>query len=93
MTCKWSYEKVNIYYALVILLPFKNSNGERQSVRKRGRTGARTDLLPYYYAKNETHTVCMCFILCIVRHAVISNLAQSHYSREARGDSGSGVRK
>ena len=38
----------NIYYALVILMPYKNSNAERRSGRKRGRTGARTELGPYF---------------------------------------------
>ncbi len=48
MTYKWSYEKVNnVYYALVIFVPYKNSNAERRSGRKRGRAGARTELGPH----------------------------------------------
>ncbi len=55
MTYKCSYEKVNkVYYALVILMPYKNSNVERHSGRKRGITGARTELGLYF-------TVCESF--------------------------------
>lgn len=51
MTYKWCHEIVNNnYYALVILMPGKNSNAERHSGRKHGKTGARTELGPYFAA-------------------------------------------